>query len=327
MRESKRIQAEKRLMEHLEKLCLKKDHGVFIYEIYPDYRDEISDEAVDKILRFDEPRMAFDDWIYEAYWESENWTKREIIKDVMHGIFPEDEDEEAEIEDYLEQMLMDLLDFEYPYDHFLKQEIRADLMIDTGDGNYDYTCNSVYPHYYGEKGSGIEKAASLVWLAETQGYSKRQLEKALDEGDVAKPKGFLDTVRQEVANETSTMNCLTFLVKMTVEDLIRLNELIKLQEPNGEKIFDADLRPDCGSLKISKKANPGLYDPWYGAGSLFEIELEKDIVLPIKYIRSCFPDCHFRWSVDSVYGMMGSAWKDVVSDIKGPEEETECIAS
>lgn len=292
------------------------EDGLYVEHIYANYDDRVDDRDVDTALLSDDPEVAVTEMIESAYEFYMDDTRYTYVKNVMRNLYPNDKEEEDELRDFLFEKLCEILLFEIPYDHYLKQEYRADLMIDTGDSNYDYGSNSVYPYYYGEKGSGIDKEASLVWLAGTQGFSKRQLERALDEGDLANPKGFLESVRQEVANETSSMNCLTFLVRMTLEDLIKLNGMIRLQEPYGEKIYNADLRPDCGTLTISKKAQPGLYDPWNGAGSVFEIQLEKDIELPVKYIRSCLPDCHFRWSVDSVYAMHGSAWQDVVIDIR-----------
>ena len=321
MTEERKAEVRKLLTDLLEEKCDDKDDGVYVFDIWPSYDDRISDGELDEILREDHPMISFEDTVSEMY-DEYVWVERDyMIDEVVEKAYPSDRGEKEEISDYLLDLCDELTAFRIPYDHYEKQKVRADLMIDTGDSNYDYGCNSVYPYYYGEKGSGIEDCASLVWLAKTQGYTKKQLEAALDDGDVADPKGFLDSVRQEVANETSSMNCLTFLVQMTVKDLIELNELIKLQEPEGEKIWRAELRPDCGTLKIGKNAEVGLYDPWNGAGSVFEIELEKDIVLPIKYIRSCLPDRHFRWSVYSVYGMCGSAWKDVVSDITAPKKE------
>lgn len=318
----KRLQAKENLIECLKRRGLYEEKdGIPIQHaepIYASYDDRMSEEDAVAVLRSEHPEDTFleiMDRTYDCYIDEERWS---IVQEAMKGVYPKDEEEERYLIEYLQEELYELLIFDMPYDHYLDQEFNADLMIDTGDANYDFACNSVYPHYYGVKGSGIEKEASLVWLAGTQGYTKSQLEEALDDGDLANPTGFLESVRQEVANETSSMNCLTFLVKMTLRDLIELNRLIRLQEPDGEKIFEADLRPDCGTLKISRKASPGLYDPWNGAGSVFEIELEKDIVLPIRYIRSCLPDSEFTWSVRSVYGMCSSAWQDVVSDISEP---------
>ena len=44
------------------------------------------------------------------------------------------------------------------------------------------------------------------------------------------------------------------------------------------------------------------------AEACFEIQLERDVKLPVKYIRSALPDGGDGYAVESVYGMCGSAW-------------------
>lgn len=124
---------------------------------------------------------------------------------------------------------------------------------------------------------------------------------------MADPKGFLQSMRVELANLSSAMSTVTFLVELTLEQLIELNRLIRLQDRNGVH-YDARENPYCGYIIIDKSTETGLYDPWNGGGSVFEIQLEKDVKLPIKYIRSALPDGGDGHSVGSVYGMCGSAW-------------------
>ena len=298
-----------------------KENGLFEYELYASYDDRISDQEVVKILQSDDPEFAFTEKVEEAYWDEVCDIRDTFAARAAKTIYPKmsAEDDEDIFQTAL-QVVKELMEFTYPYDHYYKQEYKADITVDTGDMNYDFTLNSVYPAYYGQEGEMIEDRASLVWLAKSQGYTKRQLEAALAKGDVADPEGFLDSVRQEVANEVSHMNMLTFLARMTLRDMIHVNELIKKQEPDGETIFEADMRPDCGTIRIRKDAMTGLFNSEDGAGSCFEIELEKDIILPVKYIHTCMPDRYFRWCVAGVYDMCGSAWKDVVSEIKEPQE-------
>ena len=143
-------------------------------------------------------------------------------------------------------------------------------------GNYDYTLNAHYPCWYGNKqGEPIDEKASLVWLANQQGYTKEQLEQTLDQGDMANPKGFLQSVRVECANMSSHMQTLTFLVSMTLEQLLELNEMLAEREKVGHE-YDARKRPDCGTITLGKETECGLYDPWNGGGSVLEIQLEKD---------------------------------------------------
>ena len=316
---------EEAVRQCLAEIAGKDEFGNPEYEIFADYGDKISLATIADIVESPYPMDAIYEAVDDAYMDYQLSILSEFTGMVKKILSDDDGPligglSEADSE-RIGELVNENLSFALPMDHFLNQEVAVDLMIDTGDGNTDYTANSVYPSYYGEKAIPIEKEASLVWLAETQGYSYRDLVIALHKGDVANPKGFLDSVRQEVANITSSMNCLTFLLKMTLRDLIQLNTLIKLQEPGGQHFYDANLRPDCGMIRISKKAVSGLYDPWNGAGSLFEIELEKDVDLPIRYIRSAMPDgSTFRWSVSAVYGMMDSAWKDAVLKITNPGE-------
>lgn len=192
------------------------------------------------------------------------------------------------------------------------QEFYVNIMVDTGDGNYDYVLNNVYPSYCGDYDEHIDDKASIVWLTKSQGYTKTQLKKALRSEEAIdyyqkEPCGFLRSMLKEVVNIASHMNTLTFLVKLSLKDLIALNRLIKLQNRNGH-LDDAVKNPYCGYIVIEKGTGTGLYDPWNGGGSLFEIELEKDVRLPIRFIRSALPDGGDGYSVESVYGMCEDAW-------------------
>jgi hypothetical protein len=161
----------------------------------------------------------------------------------------------------------------------------------------------VYPCYTGNPDDEIDDKAGIVFLGKSQGYSKLELHDALREGDIADPHGFLETLRQELANLPSEISILTFLARMSLKDAIALNELIKAHSDKN--------------VVIDKKAETGLYDPWSGGGSVLEIELEKDVVLPIKYIRSAMPDGYDGYySIEKTYGVVRSIWRaDVVKEI------------
>ena len=183
-----------------------------------------------------------------------------------------------------------------------------DIMVDTGDGNFDYTLNAAYPCWYGDYKDPIDPRAGIAWLAKTQGYTRGRLRRALRQGDMADPKGFLESMQVELANLPSAMSTVTFLVDLTLEQLIGLNRLIRLQDRDGRN-YDSRKNPYCGYVVIDKDTMTGLYDPWQGGGSVFEIQLEKDVRLPVKFIRSALPDGGDGYSVEEVYGMCGSAWK------------------
>lgn len=117
------------------------------------------------------------------------------------------------------------------------------------------------------------------------------------------------------------MNTLTFLVKMTLQEIIELNELIKLQDKNGHK-YDATKRPYCGYIILGKNTECGLFDPWNGAGSVLEISLEKDVRIPVRFIRSALPDGEDGWGVGNVYGVVSSLWRNTLKQIHAPKGAT-----
>ena len=306
----------------------KKPDDCFTLEIFADYRDEMQDQTAGEILRADHPDFEFDEKMYEWYSDyayDELAKMRETVKNKIL----EDESYvgyEEEVEEYVEEFFECHVWPEYPEDHFLNQDFYVNIMLDTGDGNYDYVLNSVYPCWYGRIEDGIDDKAGIVWLARQQGYTKTQLRKALKGGeDLAAPSGFLRTMYQELVNLPSHMSTVTFLTKMTLRQLIEVNRALKWCEKNGDR-YDARKNPQCGYIVLDKSTMCGLYDPWSGGGSVLEIELEKDVKIPLKFVRSCMPDgaaSKYEYTIESVYGMCGSAWQDTVKEIKIPKKVRE----
>lgn len=297
--------------------------GTFTCELYADYRDEMSNEAAIKIITNPDPLAYFHERLSDWYFDPEYCTREELrekVSDALRNSGEFSEEEVSDLSEYLDELIYELVFFEYPEDHYLKQKFLVDIMVDTGDGNYDYTLNPAYPHWSKEKGEMIDNKAAIVWLAKTQGYGKSEMRRELEKGDVRDPDGFLQSLRQELANLPSQMAVLTFLVEMSLGELIELNKGIRLQERNGH-FYDATKIPHCGYIVLDKRTETGLYDPWSGGGSVFEIQLEKDVRLPIRFIRSALPDGgDGRYSVESVYGMCHSVWRsEMVKEIHLPK--------
>lgn len=303
------------------KMCAwqKKPDGYYHEEIYADYRDEMDDSTLKEIMASEDPEQTFYEKMFEWYQDAEWEIERNLLEAVVASIetaAPTETYDEDEIKDEIRE----LVSIDYPYEHFLKQEFCVNIFVDTGDGNYDYVLNCVYPHYNGRCGETINDRASIVWLARQQGYTKTELNKALRKGDIKDPKGFLESMRQEVINHGSHMAILTFLARMTLEEILELNELMKLQDRNGKK-YAAEKRPYCGYILIDKKAECGLYDPWGGGGSILELQLEKDVRLPIRFIRSATVDGGDGCSIRNVYGTDSSIYReDVVKKIHAPKK-------
>ena len=280
-------------------------------EPYRSYDDVIGDKTIGSILNSDCPmeelEFRCDDW-----WEGAAWTvESELIEEFKKTLTRQSWDDDK-IREELESMWY----FKYPIDEYLKQEVNVDIRIDTGDANYDYTLNAVYPHYNGVKGEEIDDKASLVWLAKTQGYSKEQLQQALDTlEDSLDRHGFLETVFDEIINCCVPLPSLIFPVKMTLGKLIELQEIINKRDKDGYQ-WEPENRQGCGSIVVGKEVECLLYDSWYGGGSCWGIQLEKDVEIPIKYIKAIEPDEANTYSITSCYGCNHDCWKDAVKEYK-----------
>lgn len=180
----------------------------------------------------------------------------------------------------------------YPIDDYLDDTYNTVIMIDTGDSNYDFTLNLVEPAWDGDPVENISDEASLVWLAEQNGYSKDEFVRLMqDIENIPKDEHpFIHTVQQELANTSSHMNGVVFIGQMSLADLA-------LAQKEG--------------VTVPKRTPCGLYDGWNGAGGPLEIELQKDIVVPKDVTLSILPDCtqRLQFEVDSTYGFTNKKWE------------------
>ena len=267
---------QKVLEEMSTRLYLVQKDGLYTYTFSPARGDCIDEKAVAEICLNDDPHEAFEDWVQEGYVLSASNIQQKIVDRVME-IYPEEKESDVTDE------VMENLQFDFPYDYFAGQELQINVVVDTGDKN------ELWPR------ERIGESSSLAWLANAQGYSYSELEKAMHGGKDLTGSNFLKTVREEIDNLASSRNELTFLVTMDVKSVVEIYSFGK------EKVN--------ASLHIPKEATCGMYDPQTGAGSLFEIKLEKDLSVPIAYIYSAMPDkVQKTWTVSNAYAMSGKAW-------------------
>lgn len=290
-------------------------------EIYTSNDDVMDDADAIQILESSDMQEALFEKMEAWYGESRINELAEVESRIEHaitsenGAFPEGLTDKQEGQ--LRDLIFENIHVDFPLDRYLKQQFCVNIMLDTGDGNYDFVLNDVYPHYDGTQGEKIDDKASIVWLSRQQGYKKSELAAALDKGDMKGPQGFLESLRVELANCTTHMNALTFLVKMSLSELMTLNRLIN----ESEKAAKEQSKTNCGYIVIDKAASAGLYDCWNGAGGTLDIQLDKDVKIPVKYIRSALPDGGDGYSVEEVYGICESAWEtDSVKEIHVPRK-------
>lgn len=301
------------LKSFLERECGQYDekNDCYFDEPYVDYNDELTDKDIANILEQEEPEWALEDMLSDCYQDTE-WQYRDDIIDK----FQKTEEGSKYDWDEINDELVDMWYLKIPFEHYRKQEVCMDVLVDTGDMNYDYTLNAVYPHYSGREDDEIDDKASLVWLAKTQGYTKEQLQSQLTNGeDKLDVKGFLESVYQEIINCSAPCPTLIFPIKMTLEQAMKICKIINKRDKNGYK-YEPEEREDCGSIVIDKNVECALYDYNTGGGGCWGIELGKDVELPIKFIYMAIPDGVLPYSMGKCYGVTSDCWKKAFKGIK-----------
>lgn len=286
-------------------------NGCYFDEAYVDYDSGLCDKDIGKILEKEDPESELEYMLYDYYNEAEWQARNELIEKFQKT------DEGSKYDyDEIDEALVEIWYFKIPYEYYKQQEVCIDIFVDTGDMNYDYTLNAVYPHYNGRKDDKIDDKASLVWLAKTQGYTKEQLQNQLTNGeDKLDVKGFLETVYQEVINCSISCPTLVFPIKMTLGQAMKICKIINKRDEGGYK-YNPEKREDCGSIIIDKTVDCALYDCDEGGGGCWGIELEKDVELPIKFICIAIPDGSLHYSMGSCYGVTSECWKRALKEIK-----------
>ena len=311
MNQKQELEFKKAAEEALNSVCFRDKHGNFYTEIYADYRDELDDQSLKKLCNAENPREQFYEWLDEAYleciWEYEDQVIKEVLKDEDFAEIASGLDED-EVRDHLRDMFYVKL----PEEHYLNQEVLVDILVDTGDANYDYTLNNFTPHYDACDDEPISEESSLLWLARQQGYTKTQLKQAMRERPAE--RNFMRSVYEEVNNTSTHMNTLTFMVKMTLEEYFTLTDAI-IQEREKNESYLLKGRKGRGWILLDKSTTTGLYDPWNGSGGCLEIRLDKDVRLPIRCIETAKHDGCRGYSIREIYCCCTSLWTETLKEI------------
>lgn len=283
----------------------KSNPGMVESEVFADYNDKLSSPTLKEILQTPNPMDTFYEKITEWYGEEADSLEHGLVQHIIEKL-DEDRDDDfwAEHEDDVWEWVYEHTTVKLPCDHFLKQTVLVNILVDTGDGNYDFTLNTL--RYMDNT---VDNKASMVWLAKQQGYTKSQLWKALSDGETNGDK-FLKSIRREAVNQGSHLNTLAFLVQMTLEEVLELNRLVSYADSISGESCDYSNRPYAGYIVIDKNTRCGFIDDFWGSGSLLEIDLQKDVRLPARFIHSAMPDgttgCY---SVREVYGTNEELWE------------------
>lgn len=311
-----------RVSEILEKCGIAEDGGI---EIYTDYTDrKLSDSFLQKLFECENPREAFNEELCNWAMDYEtDYGECELEKDIRKELSEEENDFFTDNFDEIWEFVRENTYFYYNGEDF-DVDVNVNIMVDCGNGNYDYTRDNVLNWDGRHSGGEIEKESSILWLAKTQGKATT-LREACKEifrnngyyvGRDKHPDKFIESCIQEFENLSSHMGTLTFLVKMP---LFQLFDLIELQndEYDEKAEYDPRLNKSKSYILLGKDTECGLYNPWNGSGSVLEIELDRDVKLPVKFAEICVEGCKMRgYDINEVYGLLDSCWKETVKEIK-----------
>lgn len=287
-------------------------------EMYLDYRDELSKDDLHKIMTADNPRETFNEIMIEIEDNLRFYCEDDIIKNIKDGLSEEEIEFCEENEDELRDWFWDEYFLYIDTKHF-NTRVNVNILLDVGNCNYDFTRDNIlnYCSYYSDNGKDL-KDSSILWLARQQkkvGLLREAIKQTLN-GIEYKGDKFIESCISELENLSSHMGTLTFLVHMDLFDYFDLRDAIESEkELNNSYIYED--RKGTGTITISKDTMCGLFNSWNGGGSVLGIEPEKDIIIPIKVIFTAEIETgksEYGYSVDSVYGLVGSAWDGTIKE-------------
>lgn len=126
---------------------------------------------------------------------------------------------------------------------------------------------------------------------------------------------FTSSCITELENCSHNIAALQFMVKMPLQDIITIMEKVN-QMNNDKDNFDeyrpAESKKDYGYITLDKSTMCGLFEPWGDGGSLMEIELEKDVKLPLKFLRRIITNDGYQ----ECCSVVESCWKETIKEIK-----------
>lgn len=225
----------------------------------------------------------YTDFVYEL---KKQLAKNEVIKCDMEAFLP-----------MLSEILNEIVSFEFDSNE-IDPEIRVNLMIDSGNHDYDCCCDDLLSGHQPEERL---KYSSVMYIAELCGKKDKFLSALANSKEDAEDP-FVKSVIDELDNNPypngSTM---TVLAKMPLSDVIKI---VDCREGYAENVF----------VKIPKNAECGLFNKWNGSGSCLEVELPKDICIPadrivVQYENPCRKGHYGTYTVDEVYGLVSSVWR------------------
>lgn len=299
------------------------------YEVYFDYRDEIPPQyLLEQIKNYQNDKKNYikfksylTEKIYEDYYYDYDYSLYDTIYEDIYRTNDRDIiDEYLATEDFYE----DLTSAGYKGINFDINELlgntrlRFNIMFAT-DKEQNYDMGSIVSAYGNDYQTpfvswSADKESydnALTYLIHQQGHTVDEVLNCL----LDNPRGFSDTdkfvtsvVNDIVNNSSEAMSELTVLVELSGENITTFVDMI--DKGTSYLVFD-------------KNTDIGIFNEWSGCGGLLEINLDKPFVVPANMVRNFQIENSqrpYEYTVNEVYGLNGSCWKDSLSYTdKAPE--------
>lgn len=291
------------LVKQVEQELIKLDKDSPL-EIWWDYRDELSDEHIAKII-------AGDSWeVEEEIWEMNTDHIYDLGMQRLEEAFDNvNEDEDLDFEELKYDLRDELLEY-------LQVDVNLKDLIDrVGDVNVriemlsNYDCiNSHHFETYG--GGGYEYVDSYFGdMVDALNLNPKKVKQILKEKEVNtfgrwrdKPSRngnelvSYDEFWQELENSICGANLLTFMATIDLNKYLENRDEIK-------------------EVTIPKGNFCGLYSSMQGGGSVLEMELQRDFTVKLETkdyfgYRMVLDNDDCGYSIHEVYGMHQSAWRN-----------------
>ena len=298
---------------------------LYHFDVYANYDDRVSDEDLVRICTSENPTEAFDEWFFEETVSKSRHLESELCESLLTHL--DDKGCIASPKDVYGWM-SENISWDLGRQGYLSRKVNFVIALDTGDADTDFTeCNILNWHSQyegGDPASPIPEKSPIRFLARQQ-EKLEELEHlvrlhrdpgvSVIDGDAFSP--FAKSVANELINAPSHMNAFVFLVRTTLDDYLYLSRQILDEAPDNGS-WDYEDRKGVGEIVLGKDTACGLFDPWMGGGSLLDVCLEKDVVLPIKAIWRIWPDvrgCHaggIGYDVCDVYGIDPAVYQETL---------------
>lgn len=192
-------------------------------------------------------------------------------------------------------------------------EVRKAEVLERFDAKLE-AANKEYAQVKDRLDFGTDYRRIAILQSEYKGISRHL--KGLAETDEYKKAEFVDSVCEEMHNMSSDVGAVTFLVKMPLEEAMRVQEVMDGEAALNDS-YEYGERTGKSVIVLGKDVRCGLFDTVNGGGSVFEIGLLKDVEIPVRAIGEFGLDAaRGEWAFMSIYGTNDELFEESLKEIK-----------